>query len=282
MAIGVFDSGLGGLTVLRALRDTLPNQPFVYLGDNANAPYGEQSQEVVQALTEAGVARLFDAGCRLAIVACNTASALALRPIQQQWLPRHAPGRRVLGVFAPVVEAVVGRAWSHAGPAGPALDRRQKLLFFATSATVRSGAFEREAAARAHDLEVESEACPGLVDALERGGDDAAEAIARAAVDRALERTARRWGGAPDAAVLGCTHYPLVERAFRRALPPETELLSQPGIVAGALARYLFRHPEFESSGPEPRLVCLTSGEPATADAAARRLFGWSAPFAAA
>lgn len=272
MTIGVFDSGLGGLTVLRALLESAPNQPFVYLGDNAHAPYGERRPEDVLALTRQGVERLFENGCRLVLLACNTASALALRRLQQEWLPDHAPDHRVLGVFVPVVEAITGRRWSDRGEPSPAPGLAsgaiRRVAFFATPATVESGAFAREAARRATGLEVESVACPGLVDALESGDEARAADLARAAV--------RRLEGPPDLAVLGCTHYPLVADAFRDALPATTELLNQPLIVAASLARYLERYPDLEAQfGPgAARLRCLTTGDPRDVGEHASAFFG--------
>lgn len=256
--IGIFDSGLGGLTVLAALRRAMPGQDFLYLGDNANAPYGIRTPDEVTALTRAAVARLFGHGCGLVLVACNTASALALRRLQRDWLPDAAPGRRVLGVFVPLIEAAAGHGWRAPGCS----DRALRLAFFATPATVASGAFSREARRLAPGLTVAEQGCPGLVDALEAGGDPAP------AVRRAVAALLSR--GVPDAALLGCTHYPLAEAAFRDALPPGTPILSQPAIVARSLAAYLDRHPRFR--GGTGRLVCLTTGDPVRVAARARAL----------
>jgi len=258
--IGVFDSGLGGLTVLAALRAALPGQDFLYLGDNADAPYGIKTPGQVTALTRAAVERLFARGCRLVLIACNTASALALRDLQQEWLPASAPAHRILGVFVPLIEAVSGHGWREAG----ASDRCLRAAFFATPATVASGAFTREARRLAPGLRIVEQDCPGLVDALE-AGDDPAPAVIRA-VAAALER------GTPDIALLGCTHYPLAEAAFRAALPPGTPILSQPEIVARSLAAYLERHPQFR--GGTGRLDCLTTGDPAHVGARASALSG--------
>jgi glutamate racemase len=279
MGIGVFDSGLGGLTILRALLESSPNQAFVYLGDNANAPYGERSPDEVYALTRHAVETLFDAGCPLVLLACNTASALALRRLQQDWLPNVAPDRRVLGVFVPMIEAITGRRWAETGAPSPApgllSGAVRRVAFFATPATVASGAFEREAARRVTGIEIDSIACPGLVDALEAGDREAAEALARQA--------ARRLSAAPDIAVLGCTHYPLVASAFRAGLPEATEILNQPLITAASLARYLERCPALEaaSGGGGARLRCLTTGDAARVSARASAFFGRPLRFAA-
>lgn len=277
MPIGVFDSGLGGLTVLRALVDAAPSQPFVYFGDAENAPYGAKSQQEVRDLTVAGVDRLFAEGCRLVIVACNTAASIGLRRLQQDWLPGRQDGAeppmRALGVFAPIVEAMTGRDWADQDGA-PRVVEGVRAVFFATPATVASGAFEREVALRAPGVEVVAVGCDGLADAIERGDTPLAADLARRAVAEALERS---HGLAPQIAVLGCTHYPMAENAFRAALPPNVTLLNQPAVAAASLARYLQRRPEYEERvGPArgPRLRCLTSGDPARFGPLASAFFG--------
>ncbi len=276
MPIGVFDSGIGGLTVLRALRDAAPAQSFVYLGDQANAPYGARSAEEVRALTRNGVELLFDAGCRLVLLACNTASALALRRLQRDWLPRRAPDRRILGVFVPVIEALIGRRWADPRPPSEAPGGARSVLFFATRATVENGAFEEELAKRTIGLAPISIACPGLAEAIEAGDDADAAQLARRYAEQALARMAP----GPAAAILGCTHYPLAQDAFRAALPIAMPILSQPVIVAGSLARYLERRPDFEDLGAELRL--LTTGDPERVSKLASRFFGERADFEAA
>lgn len=273
MAIGVFDSGLGGLTVLAALTARLPEQDFLYLGDNANAPYGPRPEAEIHALTRAGVARLFAEGCELVILACNTASAVALRALQEDWLPRQPGNRRVLGVFVPVIEALTGRPWAYRGPATPGAVSRVAL--FATPATVASHAFPRELALRATGVEVAEQSCPGLVEALESGAPSEAEQVV---ADHARALLARL--PAPEAAVLGCTHYPLAEAAFRAALPTRTRIYSQPAIVAESLEAYLARHPRFRSPGGGRGY--LTTGDAETVSANARLLTGLTAAFAPA
>ncbi len=266
--IGIVDSGLGGLTVLAALRRAMPEQDFLYLGDNAHAPYGVKSPEEVVALTRGAVETLFGRGCRLVLLACNTASALALRRLQRDWLPDAAPDRRVLGVFVPLIEAVSGHGWREAGQSA----RRLRAVFFATPATVASGAFSREAQRLAPGLSIVEQGCPGLVDALENGTDPAP--FIRRAVAGALAQ------GSADVALLGCTHYPLAETNFRAALPPGLPILSQPDIVAHSLSAYLDRHPQF--CGGAGRLECLTTGDPAQVEARAGALFGQAMAFGAA
>lgn len=270
MPIGIFDSGLGGLTVLGALRAAIPSQDFIYFGDNANAPFGVRGADEIHTLTQNGVLRLFDHGCDLVILACNTASAVALRRLQEQWLPAISPERRVLGVFVPVIEALTGRPWAYDGLPTPAAVSRVAL--FATPATVASNAFPRELGFRASGLTVTQQACPGLVDALETGDSIGASALVRGFCAEVLARSAE-----PEAAVLGCTHYPLIESVFRAALPSAVRLISQPQIVAESLGDYLRRHPRF--AGGNDGLRLLTSGDPELVDAEAEKFFGTSTHF---
>lgn len=250
MAVGVFDSGLGGLTVLAALEKRLPEVPFVYLGDNAHTPYGVRAGEEIFALTCGGVERLWDEGCDLVILACNTASAAALRRMQESWVPAE---KRVLGVFVPLIEALTERQWGDSSP--PREVAVKHVALFATPATVRSRAFQRELAFRAIGVDVEAQPAGGVVDAIEEGDMLLAEALVHGHV-AALKRRMPR----PDAAVLGCTHYPLVEHVFRAALGPEVAVFSQPEIVAASLDDYLRRHPEM--LGPGTRHRYLTTGDP--------------------
>lgn len=252
MPIGVFDSGLGGLTVLRALTAALPEQDFVYLGDNANAPYGPKGPTEIYNLTVAGVERLFAEGCGLVILACNTASAVALHDLQVNWL--NPATHRVLGVFVPVIEHLTRRDWGDNTP--PTHTGLRDVALFATPATVRSGAFPRELRFRARDVKVVPQACTGLVEAIEAGDLDRAAGVAAEHVAALLARLPE-----PQSAVLGCTHYPLVESAFRAALPAGTALVAQPALIAASLADYLKRHPGFRAGTGAVRY--LTSGDPA-------------------
>jgi len=249
MAVGIFDSGLGGLTVLDAVSRRLPDVPFVYFGDNAHAPYGVRDADDITALTKAGVTRLWDAGCDLVVLACNTASAAALRRMQESGLPE---GKRVLGVFVPLIEALTERQWGDNSP--PREVAVKHVALFATPATVSSRAFQRELAFRAIGVDVEAQACGGVVDAIEEGDMILAEALVRSHVD-ALRRKMPH----PQAAVLGCTHYPLVEAVFRDALGPDVSVYSQPDLVAASLADYLGRHPE--RLGPGAEALFLTTGD---------------------
>jgi glutamate racemase len=250
MAVGVFDSGLGGLTVLDALLRKLPDVSFVYFGDNAHTPYGVRDADDIFDLTCAGVERLWAEGCDLVILACNTASAAALKRMQETWVPAD---KRVLGVFVPLIEVLTERRWGDNSP--PREVAVKHVALFATPVTVASRAFQRELAFRAIGVDVEAQPCGGVVDAIEQGDEILAEALVRSHVE-ALKRRMPH----PQAAVLGCTHYPLVEGAFRAALGPGVAVYSQPQLVADSLADYLTRRPEMIGAGKMSRF--LTTGEP--------------------
>ncbi|MBN7786274.1 aspartate/glutamate racemase family protein [Ponticoccus gilvus] len=251
MAVGIFDSGLGGLTVLDAVSKRLPDVPLVYFGDNRHAPYGVRDADDIYRLTTAAVERLWAAGCDLVILACNTASAAALRRMQESWVPRD---KRVLGVFVPLIEALTERQWGDNSP--PREVAVKHVALFATPATVSSRAFQRELAFRAIGVDVEAQACGGLVDAIEEGDMILAEALVRSHVD-ALKRKLPH----PEAAILGCTHYPLMDEVFQDALGPEVSVYSQANLVAASLADYLTRHPSMIGPGTESGF--LTTGDPA-------------------
>lgn len=270
MAVGVFDSGLGGLTVLAALQNRLPSVPFVYLGDNAHAPYGVRSSDDIFNLTCAATERLWAEGCDLVILACNTASAAALKRMQETWLPE---GKRVLGVFVPLIEALTERQWGDNSP--PREVGVKHVALFATPATVASRAFQRELAFRAIGVDVEAQPCGGVVDAIEQGDEILAEALVRSHVD-ALKRRMPH----PEAAVLGCTHYPLMEKAFSEALGPEVRVYSQASLVADSLKDYLERRPEFLGSGVQAKY--LTTGDPASVSSRATQFMRRAVRFEAA
>ena len=249
MAVGMFDSGLGGLTVLEAVQKRLPDVDFMYLGDSANAPYGVRDADDVCQLTTKAVNRLWSGGCDLVILACNTASAAALRRMQEGGLPE---GKRVLGVFVPLIEALTERQWGDNSP--PREVAIKHVALFATPATVASRAFQRELAFRAIGVDVEAQACGGVVDAIEDGDLILAEALVRSHVE-ALKRKMPD----PQAAVLGCTHYPLMEKVFQEALGPDVKVFSQANLVADSLADYLKRHSDMLGSGESE---FLTTGDP--------------------
>ena len=251
MAIGIFDSGLGGLTVLDAVTKKMPAESFVYMGDNFHAPYGVRDSSNVYDLTVKCIERMWDEDCDLIILACNTASAAALKKIQEEWLPKN---KRVLGVFVPLIESLTKRNWGDNSP--PREVDVQNVALFATPSTVASRAFQRELAFRAIGVDVESQACGGLVDAIEDGDLILAEALVRSHVD-ALKRKMPK----PQAAILGCTHYPLMEEIFRDALGKNVAVYSQANLVAESLSDYLDRHPNL-SSNNKPKNIFITTGDP--------------------
>ncbi|HEY8615268.1 glutamate racemase [Phenylobacterium sp.] len=263
MAIGVFDSGVGGLTVHHRLVERFPAANFVYLADQANAPYGGKAGEEIVALTRAGCERLFAEGCNLVVLACNTAASVALRRLQQTWLPGHRRelGRpvNVLGIVVPTIEAATGLPWEHeAERRGEKVEKLDILGVFSTPATTASRVYEIEVDKRRQDVAVFSEPCPELARMIEAG---APRDELRKVVEGHVQALKSRVGRPPDRAILGCTHYEIVADLFRDALPPGTPLIHQPDATADALARYFERHPEFDAGSGAVRRF-LTTGQP--------------------
>lgn len=269
MAVGIFDSGLGGLTVLNAAQKRLGDVEFLYYADSRHAPYGVRDAEDIFNLTKAAVWDLFARDCDLVILACNTASAAALRRLQEGGLPK---GKRVLGVFVPLIEALTERHWGDNSP--PREVAVKNVALFATPATVASRAFQRELAFRAIGVDVEAQACGGIVDAIEDGDMILAEAMVRSHVD-ALKRKMPH----PEAAILGCTHYPLMEEVFQDALGAGVKVFSQGALVAESLADYLVRHPAMLGSGAGGY---LTTGDPRKVSARATQFLRRPITFSAA
>ena len=229
MKIGVFDSGLGGLIILKEIIKELPQFDYIYLGDNARTPYGNRSQEVIYQFTEQAVDFLFKQDCLLVIIACNTASAEALRKIQQEWLPKNYPDRRVLGVIRPVVEKVATVAQKKVGVIG-------------TKGTIASQAYIKEIKKIKPRLEVLQQACPLLVPLVEEGWQktDLAKKVLRTYL-RPLKLAK------VDTLILGCTHYPILLKEIKGIMGRRTKVLNSGEIVAKSLADYLVRHPEIET-----------------------------------
>jgi glutamate racemase len=277
--IGVFDSGFGGLTVHRALVEALPERDFVYLGDNRNAPYGIKRPIDVLNLTCAGIERLFEEGCTLAILACNTASVVALRWIQQQWLPalRREDGvpRNVIGIVVPTIEAATGLGWDEDPAAGETAERSSTIAVFATCRTVETGCYPIEIRKRRPDITVVQQACPELAGSIEQGapGDDI-----RALVEQYVDELGQKVDGPPDCVILGCTHYPLVADAFAGALPRGVPIIHQPQATARALKYYLDRHPEYDA-GSTGRRTFLSTGFSSEALPLIERFWGDKLPF---
>jgi glutamate racemase len=275
MAIGVFDSGVGGLSVHRSLVARFPTADFVYLADQANTPYGGRPGEEIVALTRAGCERLFAEGCSLVVLACNTASGVALRRLQQTWLPgfRRELGRpaNVLGIIVPTIEAATGLPWEHeAERRGDKVEKLDILAVFSTQATANSRVYEIEIDKRRQDVAVFSQPCPDLVPLIEGGAPQ--EEMAQA-IEGYVKTIATRIGRAPDRAILGCTHYEIVADLFRAALRPGTPLIHQPGATADALARYLQRHTEFDTGSGGTRRF-LTTGKPGAQSALVEAFWG--------
>ncbi len=227
--IGVFDSGFGGLTILRAFLSRLPQVDFTYLGDNARTPYGNKSQEVIYAYTRQAVEFLFSRGCVLVILACNTASTKALRRIQQEFLPACCPDRRVLGVVIPLAEA------------GADASRYGRIGVIGTRATIESGVYEQELAKLDPALRVFGQACPLLVPLVEE--DWMGKPETHMILKKYLNRLKRK---KIDSLILGCTHYPFLEKDIRRIMGKNCRVLNGPDTVSLKLMDYLSRHPEIE------------------------------------
>lgn len=230
--IGIFDSGYGGLTVFAKIQERLPEYDFIYLGDNARAPYGPRSFEVVYQFTREAVLRLFREGCQLVVLACNTASAKALRTIQQQDLPNWDPDRRVLGVIRPTTEIV------------DKISRTKHVGVVGTAGTISSQSYSLEIEKLFPHIHVTGEACPLWVPLVEAGeyASPGADYFVKQHLDRLFARDPLI-----DTLILGCTHYPLLLEKIRRYTPPSVTLLPQGEYVAESLADYLSRHTEMDA-----------------------------------
>jgi glutamate racemase len=275
--IGVFDSGFGGLTVLSALIERLPDYDYLYLGDSARAPYGGRSHEAVYQFTREAVEFLFDAGCPLVILACNTASARALRTLQQRHLPARRPDRRILGVVRPAAEALAGIP-PHAVPGATSLvDATDAVAVLGTTGTIASDSYRIELAKLAPRLGLIQQACPLWVPLVEAGELDGAgtEFFLRKYLDPILAAAPR-----PDRILLACTHYPLLLPAIRRVVDrvaggPAIAILEQGPLVADRLATWMARHPEMETRlGRAGTRRYLTTDDPAWFAARAAALLG--------
>ena len=229
--IGVFDSGYGGLTILHAIRQLLPQYDYLYLGDNARTPYGTRSFDVVYEFTRQAVTRLFERGCHLVILGCNTASAKALRSIQQNDLPQLDPNRRVLGVIRPTAE-IIG-----------SLTHSRHVGIFATEGTIKSESYNLEIHKLFPDIQVTGVACPFWVPLVEYNEADSpgADYFVKKRIDQLL-----RQDPDIDTIILGCTHYPLLLPKIHKYIPRGIRIISQGEYVAESLQHYFERHPEIE------------------------------------
>lgn len=230
--IGIFDSGYGGLTIYEEIQKLLPQYDYIYLGDNARTPYGTRSFDVVYEFTRQAVRYLFQQGCQLVILACNTASAKALRTIQQVDIPSLDPNRRVLGIIRPTVECI-----------GDATESRH-VGVLATEGTIKSHSYPLEIRKLFPDIEVTGEACPIWVPLVETNEykSEGADYFVKRHVDRLLERDPEI-----DAIILGCTHYPILLEKIRKYTPDNVKLITQGTAVASSLKSYLANHPQMEA-----------------------------------
>lgn len=229
--IGIFDSGYGGLTILSQIRERMPQYDFLYLGDNARTPYGTRSFEVVYEFTSQAVRTLFDMGCQLVILACNTASAKALRTIQQIDLPKIDPRKRVLGIIRPTVEYL------------DQITETRHVGILATSGTIKSQSYPLEIKKLFPDITVSGEACPIWVPLVEcgEGQSDGADYFVKHHIDNLLTRD-----GQIDTIILGCTHYPILYDKIRQYTPSHIRVITQGEYVSKSLINYLERHPEMD------------------------------------
>ena len=230
--IGVFDSGYGGLTILDKIREVLPEYDYIYLGDNARAPYGTRSFEVVYEFTRQAVNKLFDMGCHLVILACNTASAKALRSIQMNDLPGIDPARRVLGVIRPTVECV------------GEISKNQHIGVLATAGTIRSESYPLEIHKLFPEIQVSGTACPMWVSLVENNEsqDEGADYFIRKYINQLLSKDPQI-----DTVILGCTHFPILLPKIRQYIPEHINVIAQGEYVAESLKDYLKRHPEMDA-----------------------------------
>ena len=229
--IGIFDSGYGGLTILHGIRQQLPEYDYLYLGDNARTPYGTRSFEVVYEFTRQAVVKLFEMGCHLVILGCNTASAKALRSIQQNDLPQLDPNRRVLGVIRPTAE-VIG-----------SLTHNRHVGIFATEGTIKSESYNLEIHKLHPDIQVSGVACPFWVPLVEYNEADSpgADYFVKKRIDQLL-----RLDPQIDTVILGCTHYPLLLPKIHKYMPRGIRIIAQGEYVASSLQNYFQRHPDME------------------------------------
>ena len=229
--IGIFDSGYGGLTILHGIRQLLPEYDYLYLGDNARTPYGTRSFEVVYEFTRQAVIKLFEMGCHLVILGCNTASAKALRSIQQNDLPKWDPDRRVLGVIRPTAE-IIG-----------SLTHNRHVGIFATEGTIKSESYNLEIQKLHPDIQVSGVACPFWVPLVEYNEADSpgADYFVKKRIDQLL-----RMDPQVDTVILGCTHYPLLLPKIHKYMPRGIRIIAQGEYVASSLQSYFQRHPDME------------------------------------
>lgn len=226
MKIGIFDSGVGGLIIWRAIVKKLPEFDYIYLGDTKRVPYGNRSQDTIYEFTKEAVEYLFQRGCLLVVLACNTASAQALRRLQRKFLPKHYPGRRILGVVVPTLEAIADKNF-------------RSLGILATQATVNSQVYAKEGRAINSKIKIFQEAAPLLVPLVENGGAKFSRPVLKSYLRPLMQKKVQ-------ALVLACTHYPLLKNKIRKLCGKNIKIISQDEIIPAKLSEYLNRHPEIQ------------------------------------
>lgn len=258
--IGVFDSGFGGMTILNAIRESMPEYDYLYLGDNARAPYGSRSFDVVYEFTLQAVEYFFEQGVDLVILACNTASAKALRNIQQKVIPQKYPDKRILGVIRPSTENIGDYTQTN------------HIGILATEGTVRSESYVLEIHKFYPQATVHQQACPLWVPLIESGEGMSieGEAIIKKDVTKLLQQSPEI-----DTIILACTHYPIIYSQIRKYVPENIQLIAQGAIIASKLKDYLFRHPELEEKiSKNGQLTVLTTEDAAIFDERTQLIFG--------
>lgn len=259
MKIGFFDSGLGGLTILKTVAKELPQYDYLYYGDTANLPYGDKTEAEIFNLTKAGIETLFQANCALVIIACNTASAETLRKLQDDFLTKHYPDRRILGVIIPTIEEVLDSG-------------ARRTLLLATKRTVESGKYPMELEKHnAKDVTLYGVPMPGLVPLIESGKNDEAQKLAKEAIDAGEGRV-----GEVDTVVLGCTHYTKLKEGLRAHYGSRIRFISQDELIPKKLTNYLARHKEIETKLTKggTRVIKLTENREDYAQVTAELLGG--------
>jgi glutamate racemase len=224
--LGVFDSGLGGLLIAKSIRAHMPDIDMMYLGDTLHLPYGNRSDDAIYAYTQRSMDFMFGQGCSLIVIACNTASAAALRRLQQEWLPKVWPGRNIIGVVVPTLEAAIERGY-------------KKLGLIGTNYIVRSNIFADELVKISPDIKMYQQATPLLVPLIENDGMEWAKPVLARYLQPFIEAKI-------ECLMLGCTHYPFLRQQIAEIMGPEISLLSQDDIIPAKLHDYLLRHPEYE------------------------------------
>lgn len=262
--IGVFDSGYGGLTIFRELIQQFPEYSFVYLGDNARAPYGNKTAEEITEYTKQGVEELYKRGCTLVILGCNTASAVALRKLQQEWLQSAWPDRKLLGIVVPTIEQITST--------------KEPLTvgILGTQRTINSHAYEHEIQKRSPNITIIEHACSNLAGKIESLGAENTEVVheVMTCVQGLLDKRKT------DAVLLACTHYELIADQIAHALPSGTKLFHQPSIVAKSLEDYLRRHTEIDSQLEKTgKRIYLTTGNPEEVSAKSTDFIGETIEF---